>query len=531
VGGTACLAALLVSRPGLGWIVLNALVFGPSSLVLWVLAREALRAALARVLGFRVFEIQWGAGPELASIRLGDCRLRIAAIPLLGHTEALPASPRHQASRRWLLALGPALAQAGWACFGHAALSPGLAKPDEGLAPGAILAATNLLLLAIHGLVPVETPSGLRTDVRRALDLLGGGVERDRAERAACCVQSTLRRLERDDLDGARAVLARGLRALGPEPVLVELEDALSRFAIRPQSRPKNFVFLDPRATTRVAFVRERASLSPLHRARHWAGSCAPLLLALAVVVVLERGRLSDALQQAWVRASHRAAAAAEFGDCEAALARWRSWAVRLDRLAPVPTSTRVARHDALARLHGCLDDPVSAAHQQAEALALAEQPIAPSEAGAEDGSAGVRREIAIARQLARLAQWQGAQGSHRASLQTVGRARDHLDRAQRAIAPTLDPMLARELGLGIGRERDAADWTHARLLARMGARAQALDAYESLLARRRQDPATPSEELDSLEREAAELRGVSTSLGRLEARRIPAPTAGGRLR
>ena len=143
LGAITLVAAFLAAHPRAGWVALNAIVWGPSSLVLCVFARELLRALLARTLGFRLFEIQWGAGRALGSMRIGACTLRLAALPLLGHVEAASASPRHHHLKRWAIAGFPALAQLCFAFFLHPMVVSAEQAVSEGFAPLAILETAN----------------------------------------------------------------------------------------------------------------------------------------------------------------------------------------------------------------------------------------------------------------------------------------------------------------------------------------------------------------------------------------------------
>jgi hypothetical protein len=498
--------ACLLGRPSLGWLLLNLVVGLLPALALWTFAREWVRAIVAWMLGLRVFEIQWGAGRELVSIQLGSCAIRVAAIPLVGAVEAASASPRLHRLKRAILAISPLAAQGSWALWG----APTPARAGDGLmsgfAPVEVVALANLGLIGLHLLLPFETRSGLRSDIRRILDLLSASPSRGRTERAIYYAQATQAHVRRGDPLAARRLLDQGLVALGPEPVLTRLSARLDAWTRNPASRPRAFDLADRAASSRFAFSSERHRLTPIQRIRHATLASSPLVLALSMAAILARAPLSEALQTRWIRITESVVDLGDPDSCRAALESWSTWTPRIDRLTTPSASVLRERHDALARLHGCLGDSAAAVRHQRQALAAVLQE-SPARSGDTHGDArsSVQRDLEIAVQLRRLAHWQLASRAYRESLASLDRIRDHLEHAQRQLSRLSDPVDGQELAAAIALEEDESDLGRARVLDRMGAARQARSTYEALLARRRDEPSHDHPEfLDHLQREYA---------------------------
>jgi tetratricopeptide (TPR) repeat protein len=486
LGLTALAAAVLTAHPAAGWIVLNLLLWTAPTLLLLVLVRESARALLARLLGFHVFEIQWGAGRVLLSLRIGSCVLRLAALPLLGHVEAATTSPRRHRTHRWAIACAPALLQLALFVFLHHSTQLA-AEPaaSAGLAPLAVVQAANLLVLGLHLLLPFETPSGLRTDVRRAFDLLDADPERDRAERAVGYVGLVCQQIRREDTPGARELLDRGLRALGPEPVLLDLGKRLDSFA-RTGGAGESFRFEDPRASIRSRAADDRAARGLPHRVARVLAAGLPMLLTLLSAAVLERDRWVERVELSWSRTSHEVAVRGEPEPCRDTLERWSAWGPRLDAIHGPSHALRRARHDAIAHLHGCLDETEMAMRHQREAVAAAlaqTRTLADRESDGAARLATAESAIVLASQRRRLAHWHAERGAYRESLATLEDARNALELAQ---WPTTSPDARGEadsLVLDVGLEDLEIELARAQVLGRIGAFEQARRIYQDLLA------------------------------------------------
>jgi tetratricopeptide (TPR) repeat protein len=527
LGGTALAAAVLMAHPVAGWIVLNLLLWAPATLLLLVLARESARALLARLLGFHVFEIQWGAGRVLFSQRIGSCVLRLAALPLLGHVEAATTSPRRHRMHRWAIACAPALLQlALFVSLHRSTLLASEPAASAGLAPLAVVEAANLLVLALHLLLPFETPSGLRTDVRRAFDLLDANPERDRAERAVGYVGLVCQQIRREDCAGARELLDRGLRALGPEPVLLDLGRRLDRFECSGVAGA-SFRFEDPRASIRARAASEHAARRLSHRLTRAATASLPILLVLASVAMLERDRWVEAVELSWSRTSLEVATLGEPEPCRDALDRWSAWGPRLDAIHTPDRALRRARLDAIAHLHGCLGETEMAMRHQREAVAVALAQTSTLEARESDGAtrlAAAESAIVLARQRRRLAHWHAERGAYRESLATLEEARNALELAQGPATPLDEAGEADSLRLDARREDLEIELARAQVLGRIGAFEQARRIYQDLLADLQGASSASPEPRDGIERVESAWREAERSWPARMARSTPGP-------
>ena len=153
------------------WCIFNLIVGIPVATVLIGLCREGLRALLALAFGFRVFEMKWGAGRRVWVKPIGSVDLVLGVLPLMGSIIAESGSPRRHRMARLTLASGPLLIQLAGALLADTS-ALGIAEAlQSGFAPIAILQGSNLLLIGLHGLIPLETTTGDRTDIRSILDI------------------------------------------------------------------------------------------------------------------------------------------------------------------------------------------------------------------------------------------------------------------------------------------------------------------------------------------------------------------------
>ena len=80
-------------------IAINLVLGVPLAALIAVFVRESARAAIAPLVGFRVFELQWGAGRQRTSHPVGPVDLAFAPFPIAGEgrwglrPRALPAQP------------------------------------------------------------------------------------------------------------------------------------------------------------------------------------------------------------------------------------------------------------------------------------------------------------------------------------------------------------------------------------------------------------------------------------------------------
>jgi tetratricopeptide (TPR) repeat protein len=92
----------LVSSPIWWWLGLHPLLF------LAVGIHEAGHALVGRLVAFRVFEVQVGTGPRLATVHVGGTRVELRAVPLCGFTSWAPTRPEGYSERLFAaVAAGP----------------------------------------------------------------------------------------------------------------------------------------------------------------------------------------------------------------------------------------------------------------------------------------------------------------------------------------------------------------------------------------------------------------------------------------
>ena len=119
------------------WIAGNGVVGLPLAALAVMVVRESVRAGVAPLLGFRVFEIRLGAGARRLDRAIGQLPSTRSIGPIAGATVARSGTPRRHRIGRVALALAPALAQSAW-LLGRIATGtpPGASPLFEGPAPG-----------------------------------------------------------------------------------------------------------------------------------------------------------------------------------------------------------------------------------------------------------------------------------------------------------------------------------------------------------------------------------------------------------
>ena len=143
------------------WIAGNGVVGLPLAALAVMVVREFVRAGVAPLLGFRVFEIRLGAGVRRLDRAIGPIDLVLGGWPIAGATVARSGTPRRHRIGRVTLALAPALAQSAWLLGRIATGTPPGASPFfGGPAPLACLDLANALLLVGHTTFAIELPGG-----------------------------------------------------------------------------------------------------------------------------------------------------------------------------------------------------------------------------------------------------------------------------------------------------------------------------------------------------------------------------------
>ena len=455
------------------WIAANLGLGLPLAAVFVTVGREIVRTGLALALGFRVFEIRWGAGRLLFERPVGPLDLSIGRLPLGGATVARSGLPRRHRAGRVTLALGPCLAQLAWLA-GRLATGtpPGAAPLFEGPAPLAVLDLASCLLLVVHATFALELPGGVRTDVRLCLDAVLGHADTDRAARANYYARLARHRLERADVDGARAAIARAMTQLGPEPLLVEAEALLDRGPLdsvvdqgeRADALREAILAAEPRRRD------ERAAWGRAERLRQTAFSGLPVAIALAALAFVQADRLARSLERGMIVVGDRAVAAGDVRACDEMAARWARWAGRVDPWLPPSSAERSERHEALAALDLCRGERARARRHQGEALLAAGAAADRSkQLLVDDPDAWLAAELQVSRLLRVSAERESRDRAHRDALRTISRAERRLARlAHQLVRFEAEDRERAEARLGD--ERAAIESTRERILAQLAA-------------------------------------------------------------
>ncbi len=356
------------------WIGANVIVGGPLALVVLVVARETIRALVALALGFRVFEIQWGAGRRLLERPIGPVDFALARIPLGGATIARSGFPRRHRLTRAVIALAPALGQVLWLvlrAFAPADVGEAISAGPAGLV---MLDATCLGLLGLHLLLPIQMGPRVRSDLALFFEAVLGPPESSRAARASYYARLARMRVERGDALAARSSLERGLVQLGREPMLVASEarfdeSELTSVVDQGECADALQVIIEDAESSAEASSSNSSFAARTLRAAIMA---MPLVSLSLVLVGSQASRLALAAEARWQAGALEVAGAEEAEDCGGYVARWTRWARRSDRFFPPEASTRSDRHLAFAALERCRGDLAAASQHQGEALLAA---------------------------------------------------------------------------------------------------------------------------------------------------------------
>jgi hypothetical protein len=446
----------------------------PAAAILVCLLREALRSLLALLLGFRVFEIRWGAGRRCVRRPVGPVDLAWAPIPLAGATVARSGRAHRHRVARVALAIAPTAAQLIW--LGGRLITgtrPGAAPLFEGPAPLACLDAASCLMLVLHATFALELPGGVRTDVRLLLDALLGPADSERAARASYYARLARHRLERSDVTGARGAIALGSRQLGPEPLLVDADRLLRRSALA--SVVDQFECADAlqRAIEQAEPRRriERAGWSRGERLRQGFFSGLPVALALLALAGVQADRLVRSIEAGMLVVGERMVERGDPEACTAMTARWQRWSDRIDPWLPPSPDLSSDRQLALARLALCRGDLEAAERHEGAAL------LAANDALVRDGARGIgdperwlAAELRVTRLLRLGAEREARSRAHRNALRSLTRVDQRLARLRTQLA-LLENEARVNAEEALDREALAVEQARSGILAQLAAR------------------------------------------------------------
>ncbi len=465
------------------WCGLNVILGIPLAIVLLGVCREGLRVLFALAFGFRVFELRWGAGRRVWAKPIGPVEFVWGTLPLIGSIIAESGSPKRHQLARLGQASGPLLVQLVGVFWGNPSGPMIYEALRSGFAPIAVLQMANILLVALHGLIPFETQTGFRSDIRSILDVgfgsgsssNSGGAERNRHARASYYARYATHWLERADVDQAKAVLARGLTQLGPDSLLKAcqgqiLDEDLS--SVIDQSRCADMLRIlindaEPRRQS------DRRSWSLGERFRQAAITSLPLMLAAVGMFVMESERFSRLVHDRLIVTGDAIAADGIESACSSQLTKWSRWSLALDLALPDDPEIERDRHDQLAGLERCRGRREAAAAHQTRAISAAQQALAQDASliGSDPGG-WLANQIRLAIVLRHAAGLDNERRRFRLALAGLGRAAKGLDLAQTQVATQAwrDPEFRARASELLEIETDQLELARLQVLARMGA-------------------------------------------------------------
>lgn len=453
------------------WIGVNGVVGLGLAAWLVVGSRELMRAALAPLLGFRVFEVHFGVGRRRIGRPIGPIDLLLSPWPVAGATVARSGAARRHRLGRAILAAAPTAAQLGW-LFGRlgTGVTPGSVPLFEGPAPLACIDLANALLLVAHATLAIELPGGVRSDVRLLLDAWIGHADSNRASRADYYARRARHHLDRGQVESAGSALEQGLRQLGPQPLLVaceghfaarDLDSVVDQGACADELRHE-IERADPRRH------RERASWTLGERLRQGFASTVPIGVALLAFAFTQADRWARHLETGMLSIGDRAVAANDTLGCNRMIDAWQDWSARIDPWLPPNDAARSERHRGLSALERCRGADDSAAEHHGEALLAARAATNSLETGRLANPADwLRDELRVTGLLIETAQLASEQARHRDALRTLHQAERRLGQTERGL-----PLFAGETARSDARERLDAERS-AVLLARDAVRAR----------------------------------------------------------
>ena len=457
------------------WIAANLGLGLPLAAGLLILAREVVRGLIGLAFGFRVFEIQLGAGRKRAEFQLGSVDVALADLPIAGTTIARSGAPKRHRLARLALATAPLLAQVGWLLARLVmGTPPGSAPLFDGPALLACLDLANCLLLVLHSTAPVELPGGVRTDIRLLLDAALGRADSNRAARSNYYTRLARHRLERADVEGARAAVSHGLTQLGPEALLVTSQtelDATELSSVIDQGECADRLSVAIESSEPRRQI-ERARWTLMERLRQGFFSAAPLTIALVCLGLVQADRLARSIETGMLGLSDRAALAGDADACAAMENRWQIWSREVDPWLPPGEADRSRRHLGLAGLARCRSDLRTAEQHHSEAL------LAANAAGFSDPSKLFRdpekwldNELRMALLLREAAELGSKRSSYREALVTLTRAERRLSSLGGKLGLLGEGEDRHLAGKRLDQERIELEATRSRVLASMAAR------------------------------------------------------------
>ena len=462
--------------PQASWYLFNVIVGIPVAVVLVGACRECLRALIVLASGFRVFEIKWGVGRRVWAKPIGPVEFALGALPLAGSIIAESGSPKHHQFARLTQASGPVLIQLAavyWSGASGLMLSEAL-RSD--FAPIAALQFANILLIGLHGLIPFETKTGFRTDIRSILDISFGRAEMKRHARASYYALYARHWLERADVEQSKAVLERGLTQLGRDSLLKACEarilaEDLSSVIDQSECAAALRVLIKDAEPRRG---RDRKAWSMRERVRQATITSLPLALAACGLFAMESERFSRLMHDHLIAMASVVADDGIASVCEMQLTRWKRWSSALDFISPDDSELERDRYDQLARLERCRGRREVAAAHHSRAISAAQRALTqPARRADSDPGRWLVNEIRLAVVLRHAAESDGERGRYRLALAALGRATKGLDLAQSRVATLRLPepeFQARARGL-LDSEKADLELARLRVLTQMGAR------------------------------------------------------------
>jgi len=457
------------------WIAANLGLGLPLAAWLIVLAREVARGLIAIAFGFRLFEIQLGAGRRRAEFQLGPIDVALADLPIAGTTIARSGAPKRHRLARLAMATAPLLPQAGWLLARlFIGTPPGSAPLFEGPDLLACLDVGNCLLLVLHSTAPVELPGGVRTDTRLLLDSALGRADSNRAARSNYYTRLARHRIERADVEGARAAVTQGLTQLGPEALLVTSQtelDATELSSVIDQGECADRLSVAIKSSEPRRQI-ERASWTLMEHMRQGFFSTAPITIAFVLLGFVQADRLARSIETGMIGLSDRAALAGDVDACAVMENRWQMWSREVDPWLPPGEADLSRRHLGLAGLARCRSDLRTAEQHQSEALLTA------NAAGFSDPAKLFRdpekwldNELRMALLLREAAELDSKRNSHREALVTLTRAERRLSSLRGKLGLLGEGKDWQLAGERLYKERVELEATRLRVMASMTAR------------------------------------------------------------
>jgi hypothetical protein len=454
------------------WFSVNVLIGLPLAAALIIAAREILRALLALALGFRVFELRWGAGRRVWTKSIGPIDLVAGALPISASLGAESGSARnHRAARLAQVAI-PLSIQLGIAIWFRLNDAAPFSSLLEGHAPLASLRLANLLILIVHGLIAFEFETGDRTDIRILLDIAFGPSDANRHARASYYARFARHWLDRGDVARAKSILARGLTQLGRDSLIVACETrvlAQDLDSVVDQGACSNALrlMIEDDAPRRR---RDAGRRSPFERARQVAITTLPLVVAALGYVVVASDQVAAFAHRRLVHSSAVVAEAGDAEECEAALIRWTRWTTAIDPLLRRNAAMLRDRHAQLSRLERCRGNLEGAFAHQIVANEAAEQ-VHSSRVDASPASveSWVDNQIRLAGLLRQTAELENDRRRFRIALATLARADAQLEEARQQIGDGGEPNDAKPSDDPLAVEKKRIEIVRNEVLDRMG--------------------------------------------------------------